>query len=126
MAFEDSDDVDLKGGSDFTQVMEIVKVVVSQARAMMPEAKKWVKENSDLVSDAVSCLLDVVLDVGKGLNKQNAELTALSAKWKMQSMKALMKEGFSRAEAMQIILAQVSHSTNWANLVNNMGKKSAK
>ncbi|TSC83101.1 MAG: hypothetical protein G01um101419_252 [Parcubacteria group bacterium Gr01-1014_19] len=100
-----------------------VQMGLDVARAVWPTVKKLVEENQDLLVDVVETIVGVVSDVDDGLSERVDEMMKRNAKRNWNKFNALIVLGFTREEAMQVLLAK---SDSNAKLGEYIGKAVAK
>ncbi len=108
---------------DLGGMEEQVRMGIDVGRAIWPKVKSIVEENQDLLDDVVETVVGVVSDVDDGLSERVDEMMKRNAKRSWNKFNALIVLGFTREEAMQVLLAR---SDSNAKLGESLGKAVAK
>ncbi|MEK7654494.1 MAG: zinc ribbon domain-containing protein [Patescibacteria group bacterium] len=88
------------------ELRESAKMGIGVARAVWPEIEKLVEENKDLLVDVVETVVGVVSDLDEGLSDQVNEMMKRHAKRSWDKFNTLLGLGFTREEAMQVLLTK--------------------
>ena len=95
---------------DLGEMGQQVQMAIDVGRALWPGVKKLVAENQDLLVEVVATVVGVVSEVDEGLSDQVREMSDRNAKRSWDKFNTLLGLGFTREEAMQVLLAKSDSS----------------
>ncbi|MEK7641106.1 MAG: hypothetical protein AAB389_03880 [Patescibacteria group bacterium] len=121
-----------EGGQDFEKRMltdelgkmgEQVQMGIDIGRALLPKIKELILENQDFLNEVVTTVVGVVSDLDEGLSDQVKAMSDRHAKRSWNKFQELTKLGFTREEAMQVLLAKSDSSAKLNESIAKMVSK---
>jgi hypothetical protein len=109
---------------DVGETLEVVEKLLTSTKAMLPIARKFLKENSPVLGETLAALWEALNEASKPCDKLYDKYMTGKARNVGYYLRALTKAGLTRKEAMQVIVAERGKSSAATRLPDiNLGKK---